>query len=146
MKKGIWVLFTSILGLMNACKPEQEMRMPAYPSLHLTAGKTRYRPAPEASADQLAQQLAQVLSLSSKQALQIRQLTLAQTGEEQRMWHHLADTAYQQLHSIAHKYDEHVQGVLTARQYQQFTKLREARSKRRRARVAAIRASMVGQP
>jgi hypothetical protein len=69
--------------------------------------------------------------LAPEQAAQLRELTLAQAREEQVMWAFLADTARQQLHTIALKYDAQVRKTMSPHQYKQFAKLRLAAFRRR---------------
>lgn len=134
MERSIRLLAVVLAGVLGACQPEQAEPVIAasLPDLSLSqAGKSA---TVEPAATQLTHYLTQTLHLAPEQATQLRELTLAQAREEQLLWACLADTARQQLHTIALKYDARVRKTMTPHQYRKFAQLRLAALRRRQLR------------
>ncbi|MBC6698032.1 hypothetical protein [Hymenobacter sp. BT190] len=99
---------------------------------------------PEQRADLQTKRLTQQLGLSAEQSAKVQTITLAENQELQALRGKYAAAenrqgAGQELKAVQEKYDTQLQGVFTAEQYAQYTKLREDRTDKRKAKIKAGR-------
>ena len=137
MKKMLVLLTAFALTLTAATA---QTTPPAQPQ---RATQERPQASPELRADRLTQRLTQQLSLSPDQAAKVREITLAQTREDQALRGKYAvgprKGAGPEMRALAAKYDAQLKAVLNADQLAQYGQLRAAQTGKRQEKMQARR-------